>query len=165
MFGILQLLPVLLAGDTIPTDNAGAWRLIYESPLGKRSEPLMGDLGNALADQASPRDRQRLFPNGRAMIEGGYLLLQHKSTGSGQNHDSDKVIVEIPITVHEKASGLKTPRTLLYTNRDTPRIADDPASGNKVFVDVMAFLVPAGQIWELGSNEQPFLRLKTSSVA
>lgn len=154
----------MAAGDQIPTTGFGAWRFLYENPLGGRSKPLLGDLPNALADQTNPRDRVRVAPQNAAMLEGGYLVLQHKSTGSTQTHDSDVMIVEIPITVIDKATGQRVAKTLLNTDRDTTRLADD-RPGASVFVDVQVYKIPAGQIYVLGNTEQPFLRLVTKSTA
>lgn len=154
----------MAAGDEI----VGITRFVYESPVGARSKPLADDIGTKTGQQTDRHNQARLFPNfSMAMNENGYLFLQHKGGTGSQVHDSSAMtLMNIPYTYVEK-SRPNVFHTGVLTNagRNTTRLADDQGDDTANFVDIMCWLVPAGQIWFLGSRSNPETLITTESTA
>lgn len=153
----------MVAGD----DIAGLVRFVYESPTGNR-RTISPEWDHNLTKQANPRDQPNAFPNfGLTMNENGYLILQHKGGTGSQVHDSSAMTnMSIPLSYAEKNNPqLIMSKMLRNDSRNTTKLADDPGDDANNFIDVMAWLVTAGQYWWLGSRENPKVFVTTESTA
>lgn len=156
------------------TEFKGTYRLFRQTLSGARV-PITGDIPHVSLDQTTP-DKAYYFNGGapansgvtatnRAVLyPGERLVMQLKASNGGVGFDSTggaSEDIRVGLARRDRNSGDLVKGVITDADRSTTLLADDPTATTGQYVDVMHWVVPNGENWQLWGE----WKVRSSSTA